>query len=120
MSANGRHLFGKRVERILRAMAAVAHAAEVQRDHRERTAEERRDPVPPMGVGITAVDKAKAWFSGPTPAQVMDAAAVHADESVLRRPGTSLREPRGRSLFLRCHHVLSVETGQRACRWTAI
>src|SRR5439155_22170376 len=104
MSANGRHLFGKRVERILRAMVAVAHATEVQRDHRECTAEERRDPVPPMGVGITAVDKAKAWFSGRTPAQVMDAAAVNADESVLRRPGTSLREPRGSPLFLSCHH----------------
>src|SRR5882724_8948434 len=86
-------------------MTAVPHAAEVQRDHSERTAEEWRDPVPPVGVGKAAVDKTETWFAGLAPAQVVDAAAVHADKTVLTRRGNGLREPRGRSVVLLCHHT---------------
>ena len=86
-------------------MAAVPHAAEVQRDQSERISEERHDPVPLVGVGKAAVDKTETRFAGLAPAQVVDAAAVHANETILRRRGNGLREPRRRSVVLLCHHT---------------
>ena len=70
---------GKQIAGILLAVAAVAHTAQVDGAHRVAVDEERRNEIPPVGVGTAAVDEKQTRLAGIPPGEIMDGAALHLD-----------------------------------------
>src|SRR5437867_13286829 len=68
----------------------------------------RRDEIPPVGVGESAMHQQQAGLTRLAPAQIMDAAAFDLDKAILEWSGHRAREPGWRRLcgIYQCRRAL--------------
>lgn len=114
--ADAHQFLGKQITGILIAMAAVSHAAQVNRTDGIAINEKRRDEIPPMGMCATAMNQEQAGLAGFTPCQIVDGTTFHFDSPLairgLNRPDEPVR--RLRDFLFHANQPLQPE--KTACR----
>ncbi len=83
----------KQVHRIILAPVRIAHARQVHRGDVVIAGEERGDERPPIGMRRIAVDQQQAGTCAVAPAQIMNARAIHFDETAFGLDGDGAVEP---------------------------